>query len=154
MVQHFFIFIFFSIFTFQVAASQEKLKITLNVYNQVGSLRNSTIFIYNQNKLIGHHKVNSDGLLSVKIDKNQEYLFVISSPGHITSRVTLSTHKMYADQLNKVYLECQLYHVSNKTVNMANVNYKVKWNPIIERFEYFSNNWGWIDEIKMQQGLK
>lgn len=73
---------------------------------------------------------------------------VVSNPGHASSHITLSTEKMLPDEVSKIFIDCKLNNVAARNIDFRKVNYKVKWNYITERFEYFNLNFGWIEEIE------
>jgi hypothetical protein len=48
----------------------------------------------------------------------------------------------------KIFIACKLYNVAAQKIDFNKVNYKVKWNYITEKFEYFNLNFGWVKEIE------
>ena len=137
-----------------LSAKSNSIKVTLEVSNNFGALSSAKAFIYEVDSLIEAAYVSKTGKLTVELEKNKEYLFVVSNPGHITARASLSTEKMYNDQIKKIYFPIKLYNVRASDIHYPNVVYKVKWNPILERFETFQLNLGWYDELKEKSALK
>ena len=153
MVKRFLILFVFSFIIQFAFANKSEIKVILKTVNQFGGLGKSLAFIYNGDSLIETAYTNNKGILVLKLEKESEYLLVISHPGHLTSKITLNTEKMYADQVSKIFLDCNLFNVREKNVDLAKTEFKVKWNPITERFEYFTQNFGWIEEIKEKDGI-
>lgn len=61
---------------------------------------------------------------------------------------------MLPDEVSKIFIDCKLYNVAARNIDFSMVNYKVKWNYITERFEYFNLNFGWIEEIQEEDKQK
>jgi len=154
MKQRIFILLVLSFLVQTSFASKSELKLVIKASNQFGGLSSALAFVYLGDSLIETSYMSKKGTLVLNLEKENEYLLVISNPGHITSKITLNTEKMYTDQVNKVFLECKLYNVREKNIDLAKTEFKVKWNSITERFEYFNLNFGWIEEIKEIEGIK
>lgn len=41
-----------------------------------------------------------------------------------------------------------MYNLHDKDIDQQMVKYTIKWNPILEKFEPFGLNFGWIKEIE------
>lgn len=147
------IFISFGIL-FQPKASKHPIKINLQIRNQFGTLEHGVLFIYDNDILVYNGNFSKNGKVSVNLVQDKTYLLVISNPGHVSSHITLSTEKMLPDEVSKIFIDCKLYNVAARNIDFSMVNYKVKWNYITERFEYFNLNFGWIEEIQEEDKQK
>ena len=109
-------------------------------------------FIYLEDSLIGAEYADKNGVIKLELERDKEYRITVSKPGHIATTVEIRTKSLFRDEVKKVTLPIRLYNLRDNDIDRSLVSYRIKWNPILERFETFQQNMGWIDELlEMEQ---
>lgn len=129
-------------------AKADVVKFKTIITNQYDVLSEALAFIYLEDSLIGAEYADKNGVIKLELERDKEYKITVSKPGHIATTVEISTKSLFRDEVIKVTLPIRLYNLRDNDIDRSLVSYRIKWNPILERFETFGLNLGWIDEIK------
>lgn len=118
------------------------------VYNNNEPLFGALAFVYMEDSLVGTLYSDTKGEIKLELQRGMDYTLSISKPGHVTNKIKLSTKYLFKDEVKKVTLPIRLYNLHDKDIDQQMVKYTIKWNPILEKFEPFGLNFGWIKEIE------
>lgn len=101
-----------------------------------------------EDSLVGTFYSDTKGEIKLELQRGMDYTLSISKSGHVTNKIKLSTKYLFKDEVKKVTLPIRLYNLHDKDIDQQMVKYTIKWNPILEKFEPFGLNFGWIKEIE------
>ncbi len=131
-----------------LSAKIDVVKFKTLVYKNNEPLFGALAFVYMEDSLVGTFYSNAKGEIKLELLRGIDYTLSVSKPGHVTNKIKLSTKYLFKDEVKKVTLPIRLYNLHDKDIDLQMVKYTIKWNPILEKFESFGLNFGWIKEIE------
>lgn len=67
---------------------------------------------------------------------------------HQTVIINLNTQRVPPELVKKLRIPVLLLHLSDQDASGEPIQFSIKWNPILERFESFEVNMGWKEELQ------